>query len=53
MSKNKGVKMAKSIKARFSKGMIEPLEKLEFEEGKEMIITISEVSYPWRLEGFN
>jgi len=35
--------MARSIKARFSKGIIEPLEKLEFEEGKEMIITISEI----------
>lgn len=38
--------MARSIKVRFSKGIIEPLEKLEFEEGKEMIITISEISYP-------
>ena len=43
--------MAKSVKARFSKGMIEPLEKLEFEEGKETIITISEVSYP-KVENF-
>jgi len=43
--------MARSIKARFSKGMIEPLEKLEFEEGKEMIITISGVSHP-KVENF-
>jgi hypothetical protein len=36
--------MAKTIKARYSKGVIEPLEKLEIEEGKELTITISEVS---------
>jgi predicted DNA-binding antitoxin AbrB/MazE fold protein len=32
--------MEKTIKARFSKGMIEPLEKLDFEEGKEITVTI-------------
>ena len=34
--------MEKTIKARFSKGIIEPLEDLTIEEGKELIITISE-----------
>jgi predicted DNA-binding antitoxin AbrB/MazE fold protein len=33
-----------TIKARFSRGFIEPLEKLEFEEGKEIILTISDIS---------
>ena len=32
-----------TIKARFSRGVIEPLEKLEFEEGKEIILTISDI----------
>ncbi len=34
--------MEKTIKARFSNGVIEPLEDLTIEEGKELIITISE-----------
>jgi predicted DNA-binding antitoxin AbrB/MazE fold protein len=33
--------MAKEIRARFSKGVIEPLEKVELEEGEEILITIS------------
>jgi predicted DNA-binding antitoxin AbrB/MazE fold protein len=33
--------MAKEIRARFSKKVIEPLEKVELEEGEEIIITIS------------
>lgn len=41
--------MAKTIKARYSKGVIEPLEKLEIEEGKELTVTISEV--PGEVEG--
>lgn len=35
--------MAKTIKAKYTKGVIEPLEKLEIEEGKELTITISEI----------
>lgn len=34
--------MAKTIKARFSKGVIEPLEEIEIPEGKEIIVTILE-----------
>ena len=30
----------KTIKARFSKGKIEPLEKIDLEEGKEITVTI-------------
>ncbi len=36
--------MIKSIKARFSKGMIEPLERIDLEEGKEFTIIITELS---------
>lgn len=32
--------MAKEIRARFSKGVIEPLEELELEEGEELIILV-------------
>lgn len=35
--------MARTIKARFSHGVIEPLEKVEMPEGKEITITISEI----------
>ncbi len=34
--------MEKTINAKFSNGVIKPLEKLALEEGKELIITISE-----------
>lgn len=34
--------MAREIRGRFSKGKIEPLEKLDLKEGDEVIITISE-----------
>jgi predicted DNA-binding antitoxin AbrB/MazE fold protein len=34
--------MEKTIKARFTNGVIKPLEELTIEEGKELIITISE-----------
>jgi predicted DNA-binding antitoxin AbrB/MazE fold protein len=37
----KGADMAKEIRARFSKGVIEPLEKVELEEGEEITIVIS------------
>ena len=32
--------MAKEIRARFSKGVIEPLENLDFEEGEELKIVV-------------
>ena len=35
--------MEKTIKARFSGGVIRPIEELGMEEGKELIITIAEV----------
>jgi predicted DNA-binding antitoxin AbrB/MazE fold protein len=35
--------MEKTIKARFSGGVIRPIEELDMEEGKELIITIAEV----------
>ncbi len=38
----KGVKMAREIRGRFSKGKIEPLEKTNLKEGDEVIITIPE-----------
>ncbi|MDO9210279.1 MAG: DUF104 domain-containing protein [Deltaproteobacteria bacterium] len=34
--------MAKTIKAKFSKGVIEPLEKIEIGEGEEITISILE-----------
>ena len=34
--------MNRTIRARFSQGVIEPLEKVEIPEGKEITITISE-----------
>ena len=36
--------MQRTIKARYSKGKIEPLEKLVMEEGEELIVTISNKS---------
>ncbi len=37
-------KVTKEIKARFSRGMIEPLEKVDLEEGEEIHIIISSIS---------
>ena len=37
--------MGKTVRARFSKGMIEPLEKLDIREGEEIVISISKVPY--------
>ncbi len=34
--------MTKTIKARYRRGVIEPLEKLDLEEGKELTVTISD-----------
>lgn len=37
----------KTIKARYSKGVIEPLEKIDLEEGKEISVTIINIpSFP-------
>lgn len=33
--------MGKTIRAKFSKGMIEPLEKVDVREGEEIVISIS------------
>jgi predicted DNA-binding antitoxin AbrB/MazE fold protein len=35
--------MARTIKVRFSRGVIKPLEKIEFLEGEEFAVTIHEV----------
>ena len=40
--KRETITSPKTIKARYSKGKIEPLEKLNIEEGKELIVTISD-----------
>ena len=40
---NGGIKMSRTIRARFSKGIIEPLEKIDIEEGKEITITVIEI----------
>jgi len=37
--------MAKTIKAKFSHGVIEPLEKLEYHEGEELTVTIVEMVF--------
>jgi predicted DNA-binding antitoxin AbrB/MazE fold protein len=37
-------KMEKTIKARFLEGIFKPLEKVELEEGEEVIVTIKEIS---------
>ncbi len=38
--------MRRTIKAKFSNGMIEPLEKLDLDEGEEITVTIMEVAKP-------
>lgn len=35
--------MGKTIRAKFSKGVIRPLEKVDIEEGREIAVTITEV----------
>ncbi len=35
--------MERTIRAKFRNGMIEPLEKLEIEEGKELLITVKDL----------
>jgi len=36
----------KTIRARYSKGVIEPLEKIDLEEGKEISVTIISIPSP-------
>jgi predicted DNA-binding antitoxin AbrB/MazE fold protein len=38
--------MSKTIKARFQAGKLEPIEPLELEEGKEVVITVTEPATP-------
>jgi len=40
--KNKGGTMERTIKAKFSNGVIKPLEKLDIEDGRKITITIKE-----------
>jgi predicted DNA-binding antitoxin AbrB/MazE fold protein len=47
-----GMKMGKTVRARYSKGVIKPLEKVDIEEGKEITITIMEVSSKHKLDAF-
>jgi predicted DNA-binding antitoxin AbrB/MazE fold protein len=44
--------MAKTIRARFSRGLIEPLEKIDLEEGKEITVTIVEASLGEKEDAF-
>jgi predicted DNA-binding antitoxin AbrB/MazE fold protein len=46
------IKMGKTVRARYSKGVIKPLEKVDIEEGKEITITIVEVSSKHKLDAF-
>jgi predicted DNA-binding antitoxin AbrB/MazE fold protein len=38
--------MSRTIRAKFSNGVIEPLEKLDLDEGKEIKVTITDVPEP-------
>ena len=44
--------MSRTIKARFSKGVIEPLEEIDIGEGKEITVTIMEVPIKTGAKGF-
>ena len=44
--------MEKTVRARYSKGVIRPLEKIDIEEGKEIAITIMEVPSKHKLDAF-
>jgi predicted DNA-binding antitoxin AbrB/MazE fold protein len=39
------MRMSRTIRARFSRGIIEPLEKIDIGEGKEITVTIMEVPF--------
>jgi len=45
-------KMGKTVRAKYSNGVIKPLEKVDIEEGKEITITIMEVSSKHKLDAF-
>lgn len=44
--------MGRTIRARFSKGVIKPLEKVDIEEGKEIMVTIMGVPSKHKLDAF-
>lgn len=44
--------MGRTIRARFSKGVIKPLEKVDIEEGKEITVTIMGVPSKHKLDAF-
>lgn len=44
--------MGKTARARFSKGVIKPLEKVDLEEGKEITVIIVEFPSKSKLEAF-
>jgi len=44
--------MARTFKARFSKGVIKPLEKVDVEEGKEITVTIVDFYTKTRADAF-
>jgi predicted DNA-binding antitoxin AbrB/MazE fold protein len=46
------MRMSRTIRARFSKGVIEPLEKIDIGEGKEITVTIMEVPLKARDNAF-
>jgi predicted DNA-binding antitoxin AbrB/MazE fold protein len=43
--------LARQIRARFTKGKIEPLEEVDFKEGDEVIITLKETPSPATAQG--
>jgi len=47
-----GINMGKTIRAKFSKGVIKPLEKVDIEEGKEITVTITEVPLKPKKDAF-
>ena len=42
---------SKAFRAKYSKGVIEPLEKLDLKEGQEIMISVSSVSYGEEAKG--
>lgn len=48
----RGIKMGKTIRAKFTKGVIKPLEKIDIEEGKEIAVIIAEVPLKPKKDAF-
>lgn len=48
----KGAEMGKTVKAKFSKGVIEPTEKIDIAEGREVMITIMKVPVKTKEDAF-